>query len=154
MSFNVDGISQFHQYIKGLVVLVAAFWYSIPELTQLLVMLMVVDAIFGVWVAWKQRNLSATRAWEGMTKKIGSLLLVGVAALLNPHIQDIIEINLVQAASAFYIVPELLSIMRNAAILDIPVFSQFTTVLRYFQSASEVKDKDGNQDGFISKDPR
>ena len=135
---NLDTV---YQYAKWLLAALAAWWSSVPELTQLLVMLMAIDTLFGLWVAIKQRNLSATRAWDGVTKKVGTLGMVVVAAILNPHIQNIIEVNLVQAASAFYIVPELLSITRNAAVLEIPIFSQLTPVLRYFQSASGQEDK-------------
>ena len=150
----LDNISYIYHYFKWVVAAIAAYWGAVPELTQLLVYLMAVDMAFGIWVAIKQRNLSATRAWDGVTKKLGTLGMVVVAALVNPHIQNIIEVNLVQAASAFYIAPELLSIMRNAAILDIPVFSQLTPVLRYFQSAGEPKEEDGNTNGPVPKDAR
>jgi len=71
-----------------------------------------------------------------MTRKIVSLILVGVAAMLTPYIGGLVEINLAQAASAFYIVPEMLSISRNAARLGVPVFSEFERVLEYFRSYS------------------
>lgn len=41
-----------------------------------------------------------------------------------------------QATSAFYIVPELTSIVRNAAALDVPVFVQMQGVPRYFQAVA------------------
>lgn len=122
---------------------VMGLWAALPELTQLLVWLMVADTVLGLMVAVKRRNLSAKLAWNGATKKIGSLLLIGIAGLLNPHVQSFIEINLVQAASAFYIVPELTSIARNAAILDIPVFVQFRTILGYFQAVAGETDAAG-----------
>ena len=127
-----------------------AFWGGIPQLTQLLVWLMVIDVALGVCVAWKQKDLSAKAAWEGMTKKIASLLMIAVAGLLNPFIHGLVEVNLVQAASAFYIVPELLSITRNAAILDVPVFTQFTVVLRYFQAVSQ----EGSPESHASTEPK
>jgi toxin secretion/phage lysis holin len=123
-------------WLRSLMAILLGLWAALPELTHLLVFLMVADTILGLTIAVKQHNLSASSAWDGATKKLGSLLMVGVAALLNPHIQDFIEINLIQVASAFYIVPELTSIIRNAAILDIPVFVQMQPILRYFQAAS------------------
>lgn len=96
-----------------------------------------IDVLLGLILAVKSHDLSAQAAWQGMTKKIVSLLLVATAALLNPHIQGIIEINLTQAASAFYLVPELTSITRNAAALDVPVFTQMKDILRYFQSRND-----------------
>ena len=130
--------------------IVVAIWGNVPQLTQLLVMLMVIDIALGVCVAWKQRDLSAKAAWEGMTKKIASLLMIAVAGLLNPFVNGLVEVNLVQAASAFYIVPELLSITRNAAILDVPVFTQFTVVLRYFQAVSQG----GTPESHASTEPK
>ena len=123
-------------WIRSVMAVLLGVWASLPELTHLLIWLMVADTILGVAVAIKQRNLSSAQAWNGATKKLGSLLMVAVAALLNPHIQSFIEINLVQAASAFYIVPELTSIMRNAATLEVPAFTQLQPILRYFQAAS------------------
>lgn len=123
-------------WIRSITAVLLGVWASLPELTHLLIWLMVADTVLGVAVAIKQRNLSSAQAWNGATKKLGSLLMVAVAALLNPHIQSFIEINLVQAASAFYIVPELTSIMRNAATLEVPAFTQLQPILRYFQAAS------------------
>lgn len=113
---------------------VTAFWHGLPAATQLLLWMMVIDFALGMLVAVKERNLSAGIAWGGVTKKTVALILVGVAALLNPHIQPLMEINLVQAASVFYLIPELTSIARNAAILDVPIFSEYKTILRYFSS--------------------
>lgn len=123
-------------WIRGVAAVLLGLWNAMPELTHLLIFLMLADTALGVAVAVKQRNISSTAAWSGATKKLGSLLMVGVAALLNPYIQDVVQVNLVQAASVFYIVPELTSIARNAAILEVPVFSQLTPILRYFQAAS------------------
>lgn len=123
-------------WVRGAMAVLLGVWSVLPELTHLLVWLMVADTVLGFAVAIKQRNVSSAQAWNGATKKLGSLLMVGVAALLNPHIQSFIQINLVQAASAFYIVPELTSITRNAALLDVPVFAQLKDILKYFQVAS------------------
>jgi toxin secretion/phage lysis holin len=123
-------------WIRTIMAVLLGVWAALPELTHLLVWLMVIDTVLGIAVAIKQHNLSSAQAWNGATKKLGSLLMVAVAAVLNSYIQRFIEINLVQAASAFYIVPELTSIMRNAATLEIPAFTQLQPILRYFQTAS------------------
>lgn len=122
-----------------------AFWAALPQLTQLLLLLMVIDTVLGLTRAVRQHDLSAQAAWTGATKKLGTLLLVAVAAVLNPYVRNFLEINLVQAASAFYIIPELTSITRNAAALDVPVFVQMQGVMRYFQAASGQK-PDGPDD--------
>ena len=132
----MDLLERIRLVVQVLVAMVMGFWAMLPALTQLLVWLMVADTALGLMIAIRKRDLSAQVAWTGATKKIGSLILIGVAGLVNPHVQGIIEVNLVQAASAFYIVPELTSISRNAAILHVPVFVQMSGLLRYFQAAS------------------
>lgn len=114
----------------------ALLWLKIPELTQLLLIMMAVDVVFGLIIAIKKRDLSVSAASWGVTKKFAVLVLVGLAAVLNHYVQNVIEINLTQAASVFYLVPEMLSISRNAAELGVPVFSQFETVLDYFRNYS------------------
>lgn len=108
------------------------FWRGLPELTQLLLWLMVLDTALGVLVAIRNRDLSAQAAWQGATKKVGTLVLVGVAALIDRYIGQSV-FDLLRAGSMFYCLSELTSITRNAAQLDLPVFSQLQNVLRYFQ---------------------
>lgn len=133
------GLSTVKLYVQWIVAGIVAFWHGLPSLTQLLLALMMVDIVFGLIIAVRNHDLSVGTAFAGVTKKVGVLLMVGVAALLNPHVQGLMEINLVQAVSIFYSVPELTSIFRNAASLDIPVATEFKTILRYFQSRNGDK---------------
>lgn len=130
---NIDRVLD---WLRVAAAAVAALWCAIPSLTQLLILLMGVDILLGLILAIRHRDLSVQTAMDGMTRKIVSLILVGVAALLTPYVSGLVEINLAQAASAFYIVPEMLSISRNAARLGVPVFSEFERVLEYFRSYS------------------
>ncbi len=133
--WHVD-IDRVLDWLRVAAAAVAALWCAIPSLTQLLILLMGVDILLGLILAIRRRDLSVTTAVDGMTRKIVSLILVGVAAMLTPYVGGLVEINLAQAASAFYIVPEMLSISRNAARLGVPVFSEFERVLEYFRSYS------------------
>ena len=149
LSVNIQ-IDDAFEYLRWGAAGCALLWIQIPELTQLLLIMMVADVVLGLIVAIKKRDLSASTASWGVTKKLIVLLLVGMAAVLNHYIQPIIEINLTQAASVFYIVPEMLSISRNAAELGVPVFSQFETVLEYFRNYSGAgggDDAGGQEDG-------
>jgi toxin secretion/phage lysis holin len=134
-------ISTIKTVFQWTIATLTAFWHGLPAATQLLFWLMVIDFALGVIVAVRTRNLSAGIAWAGVTKKLVALLLVGVAALLNPHVQGLMEINLVQAASVFYIIPELTSIARNAAILEVPVFAEYKDILRYFSDRGANKEE-------------
>ena len=120
---------------------IAALWAAIPSLTQLLIILMGVDILLGTILAVRRHDLDVGTALDGVTRKLVSLVLVGVAALLTPYVSGLVEINLAQAASAFYIVPEMLSISRNSALLGVPVFSEFERILDYFRSYSGGQDK-------------
>lgn len=124
--------------LQWAVAVAVAFWAALPQLTQLLLLLMVLDTALGIIRAVKQRDLSVKAAQDGATKKVGTLLLVAGAAVLNPFVNSFLEINLVQAASAFYIIPELTSITRHAAALDVPVFVQMRGVMRYFQALAGI----------------
>lgn len=122
--------------VQAITTVVAGFWCALPGFTQLLVLLMIVDVVLGTMLAFRNRDYSVKAAREGANRKVGALLLVLVAGLLNHYIPLPFEVDLVQAASAFYVVAEMGSISRNAAALDIPVFVQFKQVMRYFQAQS------------------
>lgn len=124
-------------YLKWALAGVAAFFHNIPELTWFLLILMVIDTIFGVWGAAQARQVSPTEMWGGVTKKIGSLLIIALGAAIN-HFVGIKGIDFVMVFTGFYIGPELFSILRNAALVGVPVPPQVTAVMRYFQ------DKDAN----------
>lgn len=118
----------------------AALWGRIPELTQLLLLLMAIDIVMGLVVAVQSKDLRPDKAWRGVTKKLGALALIGVMALINPHVNQVIEIDLVTVANAFYLVPELGSIVRNAGLLDVPVPAQVQAVQDYFRTVSGNKE--------------
>lgn len=115
---------------------VTGLWFALPELTELLIALMATDVILGFVKAWKDRDVSPAKAFSGVTKKMVTLLMIGVFALIDHYADDVLHLNLMQAGSAFYLIPELTSIMHHAAALDVPVFNQLQGVLRYFQTAS------------------
>jgi toxin secretion/phage lysis holin len=126
------------EHIKWISVGVAAFLHSIPELTYFLLILMALDTLFGLGAAIKERRLSSTSMWMAATRKLGSLGIVVLAAVVDQYI-NLLGIDLVQVATVFYIGPELVSILKNAAILEVPIPPQFVGVLRYFQDKENNK---------------
>ena len=50
--------------IQWLAAAVAGLWFALPELTQLLIALMAIDAILGFVKAWKDRDVSAQKAFS------------------------------------------------------------------------------------------
>lgn len=59
---------------------------AIPELTQVLLMLMAIDVVLGVIKANQEHDVSTQVAWRGVTKQVVTLFMVGVAAVLNPYV--------------------------------------------------------------------
>lgn len=131
-------VGQVLEYGKWILAGIAAFLNSVPQLTWFLIWLMVIDTLFGVGVAIRKNDLSSTEWWGGATRKLGSLGIVALAAVLNNYI-DVAGIDMVQVATVFYIGPELASVLRNAVTLGIPVPPQIAGVMRYFQEHKESK---------------
>ena len=129
-------VQQLRWGIQATLTTLSAFWQALPGFAQLLIWLMLIDTVLGIMLAIRRRDISAQRARDGANKKVGALLLVAVAALVKFYVPLPIEIDLVQAASAFYCMSELISIGRNAALLNVPVFVQFQSILRYFQTVA------------------
>ena len=127
-------------YAKWIAATLVAFLDGIPELTWFLIMLMVLDLIFGIGVSFKLGRPSIRLAWEASTRKIYSLGIIVLAALVDQYV-DLLGIDLVQVATVFYIGPEILSILRSAAILEVPVPPQFAQVLKAFQQPEQETKK-------------
>lgn len=128
-------------YLKYIFMVLVAWVHGIPELTWFLLSLMVLDAFFGLAVAIRTRTLSPTAAWKAATRKLGSLGIIVMAAIVDKYV-NLLGMDLVQISTVFYIGPEVLSILRNAAILEIPVPPQFANVLRVFQEKNDNANKD------------
>lgn len=121
---------------------VIGLWTQIPTLTQFLIVMMAVDIIFGVAVAIKQKNISPSRLAWGVTKKAVSLMLVSLGWVFHFYVNADFGFNMGQAASAFYLAAEFLSISRNAILLDVMVPPQFQTMIAYFEGFSKPKEKE------------
>lgn len=138
----MDWIEEYSFPVKLGAGFLAALWSGLPGLTQFLLVLMGIDILFGVWLAFQTKTVNPTKAWAGVTKKVGTLVLVGLTALFHSYV-PFEAVDLTQASSAFYIVAEMLSITRNAVRLGIVVPPQFEQILTYFEGfTSEHKDKD------------
>jgi toxin secretion/phage lysis holin len=79
---------------------------------------MVLDTIMGLLIAFGTKQMSSSASWRGVTKKMGVLLIVAFAAVVDPFIPTV---PLALFVSLFYIVPEGLSIFENAGKLGIPI---------------------------------
>lgn len=93
-------------------------WARAHGLVTILVVLMVMDVVFGLLVAFVKKEVSSTVSLLGMSKKVGVLLFVGLAFLIEPFSGGVPTSTLVVG---FYSVTELVSVTEKAGILGVPV---------------------------------
>lgn len=93
-------------------------WLERQPILATLLVLMLVDIVCGVLLSFSRQTLSSSVSWRGMSKKAIMLLIVGVAAVLEPFTQGI---PLSRLVGLFYIGTEALSILENAAAAGVPL---------------------------------
>lgn len=104
---------------------IAALWAGLPELVQLLLFMQVVDIAAGVLKGFINRELDPDVSYVGLAKKVFVLLLVGMAARLEPTT----GMPLAQATAGFFTVYEAISIVRNAVLVGLPVPDELVSAL-------------------------
>lgn len=95
----------------------AAFYHSYPVI-GLLFILIISDIIIGLVAAFITETVSSSTSQKGMAKKIINLLLIGVAASIEPWAQGMPLSNMAATGFAF---TELISITENAARAGVPI---------------------------------
>ena len=111
--FPENGVTTFKVMLAG----VAAFWFGLNPLVQLLLAAMILDIITGVLSAYVRKTVSSAASFRGMAKKSIILLLVWGAWLAGGQIAQ----PLGEAVAGFYILNEMTSIIENAAESGLPV---------------------------------
>ena len=105
-----DGMPNFVKYILG--------WLDTQPIVTALLILMMLDILVGVCRAIITKTLSSTISWRGMSRKVIMLLMLGVAAVLEPIAGGL---PLSKLVGMFYTVTEALSILENAAASGVPL---------------------------------
>lgn len=93
-------------------------WLEHQPILAALLALMAIDIVCGLFLSAARKTLSSSVSWRGMSKKAIMLLMVGVAAVLEPFTQGI---PLSRLVGIFYICTESLSILENAAAAGVPL---------------------------------
>lgn len=109
------------KYLAYAAALAAAVWSNVPEVVKWLMLLMLIDTLAGTILAIRSGTLSSAKAWIGGTKKIGTLLIIGLVYILENGLQLFPGLPLVGAVTGYYIWTEALSIVTNAAALGVPI---------------------------------
>lgn len=107
-------ITTMNDYMK----LARADWANAQSLVIVLIVLMFIDVVMGVLCAFSTKTLSSSASRKGMTKKVATLLVVAMAAAIDPFATNI---PLAMLVAIFYLVTEALSIVENAGRLGLPV---------------------------------
>lgn len=87
---------------------------------KILVTFMTLDYISGVYAAWIKREIDSRVGYKGIARKIGILVLVAVAHLLDMAFS--LDAPILQTAAIwYYIGNEGISIAENLALANVPV---------------------------------
>ncbi len=120
-------------FIGGIMGGLDGFLYS-------LIVLMVVDYISGLLVAFNKKTLSSEIGAKGITKKVHMLLLVLVGNIIDTNI--IGNGSTVRTAVIFfYIVNECISITENSANLGLPIPKKLLKILEQLEDEEEQRDE-------------
>ena len=102
-----------------------------------LIAFVVIDYLTGVMAAIYTKQLSSEVGFKGIARKVAIFLLVGIGNIIDIEILKTGAI-LRTAVIFFYLSNEGISIIENAARLDLPIPKQLVNVLE------QIKDGDGD----------
>jgi Phage-related holin (Lysis protein) len=89
---------------------------------------MILDYATGVTAAWEEKRLDSEVGRKGIITKIGMLVVVSMAALIDSSLL-LPDPILRTLTIGFFIANEGLSILENAAILGVPIPTQLKDAL-------------------------
>jgi len=132
-----------HIIIKGATSFVAAIITHLyggwSPLLGVLLVLMCADYLTGVFAAGREGKLSSQRGLRGIAKKIGILLLVSVAHMVDVAMESQHIVR--DTAIYWFTANELLSIIENAGRMGIPVPPVFRRAAEVFRQRGEGDQK-------------
>lgn len=134
--------------LKATMSALIAFWLSLHESFQALIVLIIVDVMTGIYLAWRMRAISSNRMLRGGLRKSMMIVVVALVALLEYAVRDfafLAQLPLAEFVATYFCLSELLSVLENLALLGAPVPMWLTRRLRvYYQQIEEhaTLDKD------------
>ena len=111
-------------------------WLIDHPLIMTLLVMMAADVAMGVCLAWGTGTLSSSFSHRGFMRKSGTLIVVGIAYLLQRHMPDFPSGHITCTA---FIATEGISILENAALLGIPVPASLVRSLEKMQEPDTPK---------------
>ena len=110
---------------------------------QILIIAMILDYIMGLMCGYKGKELNSKIGFNGLKKKFTILIILILAVLLDRLLgQEWIFRSLV---IYFYVAMEGLSILENAAKLDVPIPGKLKEALVQLQEKGQKKGDEGHE---------
>ena len=103
-------------------------------LIGILIILLGIDIVLGTLAALVAKKLSSSVSWRGMTRKGASILVIGMAAAVEP----LSGLPLAKLVSLFYIWTEAISIVEAAAALGVPLPPMLLTALIKLRESDKI----------------
>lgn len=98
-----------------------AFWATVPDAVHYLVFAMGLDIVTGFLCAVSKQTISSKAAWNGVSKKVATLILIALVYYGGNLMAIGFAPQLVAAVTGFYIYTELISVVENASLLGVPI---------------------------------
>lgn len=109
-------------------------WASAGPLLVSLLAAQVFDILTGILVAVRTKTLCSSASWKGMTKKVATWIVIGLAGAIDPHMPDVPTLKI---AAVFYLAVEGLSVLENAGNLGAPIPKALRRALRKMRDDDE-----------------
>lgn len=136
--------SLFSAYSSGAVATIAYLIGGADKIIVALSILMIIDYVSGVMVGFNTKEINSQRAYKGLFKKVGMLMMIIVAVQI-----DIITGNenffMRNSIIMILIGTEGISIMENLGKLGVPVPQALSNSLEQIKSG--IKSEEENKDG-------
>ena len=115
-----------------------------------LVVMMIADYISGITAAYITKDLSSRKGLEGIVRKVGYMLLIGVAmtvdylishGLTAVNIKPGIQMWFALLVIAWLIINEMISILENLGVLGVPIPGFLQSLVKKLKITTERKGK-------------
>ncbi|KRM88458.1 phage holin family protein [Liquorilactobacillus vini] len=115
------------------------FWGEMNGLLNVLLIFIAIDYLTGSLYAISQKQLSSEIGFQGLTRKLLILILIGCANLLDVYLLQHGS-SLKNATICFYLSNEGLSLLENTAKLGLPLPSKLKAVLLQLKEQPTFKE--------------
>lgn len=106
---------------------------------KMLLLLVIVDYITGLMIAYKDKKLSSSIGFQGLAKKFSMLMICAICHCIDAYIINNGTSALRTMSLLFYISNEGISVLENAGNLGVPIPSKLKNVLLQITDEKDTK---------------